>query len=53
MTEAEEDLQHNFLIGRGLGVIENAFGRLKCKYRRVQDLQNTSTINCIKIIVAA
>ncbi|KAL2083802.1 hypothetical protein ACEWY4_021575 [Coilia grayii] len=36
-----EDEQNNSRISRGRVVVEQAFYRLKCKWRRLRDLQNT------------
>jgi len=49
----EEDVEDNMLISRGRVVIENSFGRLKCKFRRLYDLQNTKQDNIVKVIIAA
>ncbi|XP_061589260.1 putative nuclease HARBI1 [Cololabis saira] len=51
LTEAEE-LQ-NSSISRGRVVVEQAFGRMKCKWRRLRDLQNTRIDGVVMIIMAA
>jgi len=52
-TLSEEDIANNLNISRGRVIIENCFGIIKCKFRRVQALQNTSTLNCVKVILGA
>ena len=49
----QEEARNNTLLSRGRVVIENAFGRLKCRFRRVRDLQNTRLDVSVKIILAA
>jgi hypothetical protein len=41
------DRQNNSLLSSGRVIIENAFGRLKCKFRRLRDLQNTRMDVCV------
>ncbi|KAF7706407.1 protein ALP1-like isoform X1 [Silurus meridionalis] len=48
----DEQLQ-NSRISLGRTVIDQAFGRMKCKWRRVRDLQNTRLENVVMIIMAA
>ncbi|KAJ8347503.1 hypothetical protein AAFF_G00191870 [Aldrovandia affinis] len=48
-----DDQQLNARISRGRVVVEQAFGRLKCKWRRLRDLSNTRVDIMVKIIVAA
>ena len=47
------DLRHNTDVSRGKVIVEQAFGRMKCKWRRMRDLQNTRTATGVKIILAA
>ncbi|XP_060758403.1 uncharacterized protein LOC132901096 [Neoarius graeffei] len=49
----EGDLRRNGMICRGRVVVEQAFGRLKCKWRRLRDIQNCRVDVIVKIIVAA
>lgn len=51
LTEADE-LQ-NSRISRGRVVVEQAFGRMNCKWRRLRDLQNTWIDAVVMIIMAA
>lgn len=51
LTEADE--QRNSRISRGRVVVEQAFGRMKCKWRRLRDLQNTRIDAVVMIIMAA
>ncbi|KAM3857630.1 uncharacterized protein ACN63O_018676 [Diretmus argenteus] len=48
-----QDQQLNAWISRGRVVVEQAFGRLKCKWRRLRDLQNSHVDIMVKIIVAS
>lgn len=48
-----EDQQLNARISRGRIMVEQAFGRLKCKWRRLRDLQNIRVDIMVKIIVAS
>lgn len=47
------DQQLNARISRGRVVVEQAFGLLKCKWRRLRDIQNTCVDVIVKIIVAS
>ncbi|KAB5579381.1 hypothetical protein PHYPO_G00194410 [Pangasianodon hypophthalmus] len=49
----EDDQLQNSRISSGRVVIDQAFGRMKCKWRRVRDLQNTRLENVVMIIMAA
>lgn len=51
LTEADE--LRNSRISRGRVVVEQAFGRMKCKWRRLRDLQNTRIDAVVMIIMAA
>uniref|UniRef100_A0A8C4FA24 DDE Tnp4 domain-containing protein n=1 Tax=Dicentrarchus labrax TaxID=13489 RepID=A0A8C4FA24_DICLA len=51
LTDA--DLGHNANISRGRVIVEQAFGRMKCNWRRLRDLQNTCIVTVVKIILAA
>uniref|UniRef100_A0A8C6MEF6 DDE Tnp4 domain-containing protein n=1 Tax=Nothobranchius furzeri TaxID=105023 RepID=A0A8C6MEF6_NOTFU len=48
----EEQLQSN-KISCGRVVVEQAFGQIKCMWRRLRDLQNTSIKTVVMIIMAA
>jgi hypothetical protein len=49
----EEDRQTNACISQGRVIIENAFGLMKCRFRRVRDIQNTDLLIIIRVILAA
>ncbi len=49
----DDELQRNVKISRGRVSVEQAFGRMKCMWRRMRDLQNTRIDILVKIIVAA
>ena len=51
LTDA--DHQQNVNISRGRVIVEQAFGRMKCKWRRIRDLQNTRMDIVVMIIMAA
>lgn len=51
LTEADE--QRNAEISRGRVIVEQAFGCLKCRWRRLRDVQNTRTDVVVMIILAA
>lgn len=51
LTDA--DRHHNSNISRGRVIVEQAFGRMKCKWRRLRDLQNTRMDVVVMIIMAA
>jgi hypothetical protein len=44
---------NNAALSAGRVIIENAFGRLKCKFRRLRDLQNTRLDISVKLILAS
>ena len=48
-----EDHQHNLKISRGRVIVEQAFGRMKCKWRRLHDLQNSRIDIVVMIIMSA
>ncbi|KAK0142954.1 putative nuclease HARBI1 [Merluccius polli] len=47
------DQRQNTQISRGRVVVEQAFGRLKCKWRRLRDLQNTRLDVVVMLIMSA
>lgn len=47
------DRQQNYNLSRGRVIVEQAFGRMKCKWRRIRDLQNTRMDVVVMIIMAA
>ncbi|XP_051254008.1 putative nuclease HARBI1 [Dicentrarchus labrax] len=47
------DLLRNDDISRGRVTVGQAFGRMKCKWRRLRDLPNTCIVTVVKIILAA
>ena len=50
LTEADQN--YNLRVSRGRVIIENAFGRLKCRFRRLRELQNTRLDVMVKVIIA-
>ncbi|XP_061572243.1 uncharacterized protein LOC133425412 [Cololabis saira] len=48
----EEEQLHNSQIGRGRAVVERALGRMKCRWRRLQDLQHTRVDAMVMTITA-
>ncbi|KAJ8372929.1 hypothetical protein AAFF_G00275790 [Aldrovandia affinis] len=48
-----QDQQRNTNICRGRVVVEQAFGRVKCKWRRMRDLQNTRLDVVVMLIMSA
>ncbi|KAK0135644.1 hypothetical protein N1851_028507 [Merluccius polli] len=48
-----QDQRQNTQISRGRVVVEQAFGRLKCKWRRLRDLQNTRLDVVVMLIMSA
>ncbi|KAJ8387282.1 hypothetical protein AAFF_G00159050 [Aldrovandia affinis] len=48
-----QDQQRNPNICRGRVVVEQAFGRVKCKWRRMRDLQNTRLDVVVMLIMSA
>lgn len=48
-----QDQLYNSRISHGRVIVEQAFGRLKCKWRRVRDLQNTRLDLVVMLIVSA
>ena len=47
------DIENNKNISKGRVIIENAFGMLKCRFRRLRDVQNTNLENIVRVILAA
>ena len=52
-TLTPADVQANNKISRGRVIIENTFVRMKCRFRRVRELQNYNILMIIRIILAA
>ena len=48
-----EDRHANAMLSRGRVIIENAFGRMKCRFRRIRDVQNVNLITIVRVIIAA
>ena len=48
-----EEERRNTKISRGRVIIENYFGSLKCKFRRLRDIQNSRFDIVVKIALAA
>lgn len=51
LTEAEQ--RQNARIRRGWGVVERAFGRLKCRWRRLRDLRSARLDQAVMVVLAA
>ena len=49
----EEEMAQNTNISRGRVIIENVYGRMKCRWRRIRDLQNVNIEVMVGIILAA
>jgi len=49
----QQDIARNSCISRGRVIIENTFGRLKCRFRRLRDVQNTNLSTVISIVIAS
>ena len=49
----EGDLLQNSRVSRGRVIVEQAFGRMKCKWRRLRDLQNTRVDTIVMVVMAA
>lgn len=49
----EDDETQNSRVSCGRAVVEQAFGRIKCKWRRLRDLQNNRIDTVVKIVMAA
>ena len=47
------DKQRNTRLCRSRVIIENAFGRLKCRFRRIRDIQNVNLEIIVRIVIAA
>uniref|UniRef100_A0A3Q2QA82 Protein ALP1-like n=1 Tax=Fundulus heteroclitus TaxID=8078 RepID=A0A3Q2QA82_FUNHE len=50
---SEAELQQNRRISRGRAVVDQALGRLKCRWRRLRDLQNTRLDAVVMVVLAA
>ena len=48
----EEDMNQNTALSRGSVIVKNVFGRIKCRWQRLRDLQNCRTDNTVKVIAA-
>ena len=48
----QKDIRANTAVSRGRVVIEHAFGRLKCRFRRLRELQNSRLDVVVKVIIA-
>ena len=47
------DVQANNEISRGIVIIENTFGRMKCRFRPLRELQNYNILMIVRIMLAA
>ncbi|XP_029938681.1 protein ALP1-like [Salarias fasciatus] len=52
-TLSEADLRRNTKISQGMSIVEQAFGRMKCRWKRLRDLQTTRLDRVVMIILAA
>ena len=52
-TLTDDDVAENVRISRGRVIIENVFGRMKCRWRRLRDLQNSRALIMVQIIMAS
>ena len=52
-TLTAEDIADNTRISKGRVIIENVFGRLKCRWRRLKEMQNVDLTIMVRIILAA
>lgn len=50
---SDDDIAHIVQLSRGRMVVEQAFGRMRCRWRRVREIQNVSLYNIVLIIIAA
>ena len=49
----DEERAQNTKISRGRVIIENVYGRMKCRWRRIRDLQNVNLVFMCRIVMAA
>ena len=49
---AQEKIR-NTMISKARVIIENAFGRLKCRFRRIKDVQNVNLQIMVRLVIAA
>ena len=49
----DTEIHDNMLLSRARVIIENAFGRMKCRWRRLRDLQNVRLDIIVQIVLAA
>ena len=50
---SNDDIAKRELISKGRVIIENTFGRLKCRFRRLRDVQNVKLLIIVRVIIAA